>query len=204
MSTWLFSPTNSSQYLTTTQSMKYKQPLPASNAAHFEVTHQHFCASTDTWSQVAFACGGWQKDRDGDLDREYERVRRVASSRGLFHFSLTWDSRLEAPALYCFGEYVPALVRAPARFPAVVYVHMRSSDRLSASRSALKWSRAPITVGLAPLPPSSVLEVMWSGLQGRHHHYTHISAKILPKPTALHRNPGQIIIMTSAHSRGKR
>lgn len=76
------------------------------------------------------------------------------------------------------------------------------SDRLSTSRGALQCSQAPITVGHVPF--SSVLEVMWLALQGRHHHYTHISAEILPAPAALHHNPTEMIIMTSAHSRGKR
>lgn len=128
-------------------------------------------------------------------------MRLVASSQGLFHFSLTWDSRLEVPALYCFGVHVCECVpraRACARtHPGHCLCAHKISDRLSTSGSALQCSQAPITTGLVPF--SSVLEVMWSALQGRHHHYTHISAEILPVPTALHRNPGEIIITTSAH-----
>ncbi len=102
----------------------------------------------------------------------------------------------------CAGVCAFVLVRAPAHTPSRVYVHARAVTVYQLPRSALQCSRAPITVGLVPF--ASVLEVMWLALQGRHHHYTHISAEILPAPAALHRNPGEMIIMTSAHSRGKR
>lgn len=140
-------------------------------------------------------------------------MRLVASSEGLFHFRLTWDSRLELPALHCCGQRVPRVrvcvcvfALAPALFspppPSLVYAHVRARTVYQLSRSALQCSQAPIMVGLVPF--SSALEVMCLALQGRHHRYTHISAEILPVPAALHRNPGEMIIMTSAHSRGKR
>lgn len=80
-------------------------------------------------------------------------------------------------------------------------VSLSCPDCPSARPSALHCSQAPIMAGLVPL--SSALEVMWPALQGRHHRYTHISAEILPAPAVLHRNPGEMIIMTSAHSRGE-
>lgn len=122
---------------------------------------------------------------------------------GLFHFSLTWDSRLEPPTLYCFcvhmRQCVFVLVRATLSLVYVrlcaVTVYLLPLVPCSLLRHQLWWD-----LSLFP----SVLEVMWLALQGRHHHYTHISAEILPEPAALHRNPREMIIMTSTHSRGKR
>lgn len=110
-----------------------------------------------------------------------ERIRRRTVGPVTFHFSLTQDSRLEAPA-------PPSLRRARRASVLVVYVRTGSLTVHQLPRAPLQRSQAPITVGL--VPSSSVLEVMWSALQGRHHRRTHISAEILPVPVSLHRNPG--------------
>lgn len=65
----------------------------------------------------------------------------------------------------------------------------RISERPSTSWSAVQCSRAPITAEIVPF--SSVLEVMWSALQGQQH-YTHISAEFLEVLAALHRSSGEI------------
>lgn len=79
-------------------------------------------------------------------------MRLVASSQGLFHFSLTWDSRLEAPALYCFARARACTsARTHTHTVSIVYVHIRSLDRLSTfPGSAPPCSQAPITAGLVP------------------------------------------------------
>lgn len=65
----------------------------------------------------------------------------------------------------------------------------RISERPSTSWSAVQCSWAPITAEIVPF--SSVLEVMWSALQGQQH-YTHRSAEFLEVLAALHHSSGEI------------
>lgn len=128
-------------------------------------------------------------------------MRLVASSQGLFHFSLTWDSRLEAPPLYCF---VRARVHAHThtRTVSIVYVHIRSLDRLSTfPRSAPPCSQAPITAGLVPSPLSIGSDVACptGSAPPLRPHICRVSVSAHgPRSAAILE---KIVIMTSAHSR---
>lgn len=115
-------------------------------------------------------------------------ARLVVSTHGSFHSRLTWDSRLEAPALHCSNAHVCECV-SPA-LPRTLFVSgYKLSERALTSWSALQCSQAPITAELVPF--SSVLEVMWSALQGQQH-YTHISAQFLEVLAALHHSSREI------------
>lgn len=55
--------------------------------------------------QAAYVRGLKERNGNGDRD-QYVMVRLVASTQGSFHSRLTWDSRLEAPALHCSNAHV--------------------------------------------------------------------------------------------------
>lgn len=153
-------------------------------------------------SQAVFAWGLNERQR-WRLSQITPDIETCCIQPGVVSFQPDIGQQIRGPlhtiALACtLASVLSCLCTQPA---CCLQTH-RISDHLSTSWSALQCSRAPIKTGLVPF--ASVLEVMWSALQGQHHRYTHISGDILPVPAALHCNPGEIIIMTSAHSRGKR
>lgn len=120
-------------------------------------------------------------------------ARLVAPTQGSFHSRVTWDRRLESPAHESASTMCASV--CPQHSRARCLWTTKFLEWASTSWSALQCSQAPITAELVPF--SSVLEVMWSALQGQQY-YTHISAQFLEVLTALH-STGEIHKVTSAH-----
>ena len=127
--------------------------------------------------------GGWNREWDRRLRRRMRDSETCCVQRGgLFHFSLTRESRLEHPCtLLLRRAWVCFCACCACAFPSIVCAHGQALTvhQLFPERPAV----FPGTNygGTCPFPPS-VLEVMWLALQGRHHRYTHRSAEILPAP----------------------
>lgn len=121
-------------------------------------------------NQAAYARGLKERSGNGDRD-QHAMAKLVASTQGSFHSRLTWDSRLEAPALRCSKAHVCECL-SPAQPRTLFVSDDKISERAPTSWSALQCSQAPITAELVPF--SYVLEVMWSALQGQQHSPTYL------------------------------